>query len=226
MKEQSRQIERLETNDKEQAQQIGRLLFMEKEKSQKIDRLEEDKPKVEEQIEQLISKVDEQSQEIEKLQHTPGYSPFVWKIPNSEAVCKRLMTKEQKALFSEPFYLFSYGYKLRIKMECTEILFFGPFSRRFDFSLYLNVVPGEFDSLLSWPFKEKVRVTLIDQEPCQEIRENISRVIDFQKQGFPCPRQFKEISRDYGFRDFVDRDALRSRSYIRNDTIFIMISKE
>ena len=213
-----------------------------KKQSEKIERLEQDKPKIEEQSEQieqlrynvieqsqqidrLISNNEEQSQQIKKLEQSPSCSPFVWKISNFQSVCRRLMTQEQKFIFSEPFSLFSCGYKLRVRMDCSVIKLF-PFSQRFDFSLYIKVAPGEFDSILSWPCKEKLRVTLIDQDPCHDNRVNISRVIDFEKEEAPCPRPLKENSRDYGFRDFVERDTLHSRSYIKDDKIFIMVSKE
>ena len=49
----------------------------------------------------------------------------------------------------------------------------------------IKVVPGKFDDLLSWPCKEKVRVTLADQDS-ETLK--ITEVIDFDKGKKPCSR--------------------------------------
>ena len=95
---------------------------------------------------------------------------------------------------------------------------------------YVRVVPGEFDHLLSWPFKEKVRVTLFDQNPCKDKMEDISRVIDFRQMCPACPRPPYEKDDEFDFSSqypsYITQDKLRTGSYIRNDAIFIIGNKE
>ena len=71
-----------------------------------------------------------------------------------------------------------------------------------------------------------MRVTLIDQEPCHDNRVNISRVIDFEKGEKPWSRPVAETAHEYCFIFYVHKDTLPTRSYIKNDTILIMINKE
>ena len=224
VKDQSQQIERLEKDMakvKDQSQQIEKLekdVSTFKEKSQQIGRLEED-----------VSKIKEQSQHIDRLENAcENYAPFVWKIPNFQAVYDRAVTGEQEVILSEPFYLFKNGYKLKIKMmpnggSTSDPIAHSLLKGKF-LSLFIKVVPGEYDAILPWPFTEKIRVTLIDQYTRKDMRENISLVIDFSKDEWPRPLIEKDDG--FGFREFVDQNVLRSRAYVKNNTIFIMASKE
>ena len=91
-KEQSQRIEKLENEMitvKDQSQQKERLekdVSTFKEQSQKIEKLEED-----------VSKIKEQSQETEKLEKIcENYAPFVWKIPDFQAVYDRPSQRNRK----------------------------------------------------------------------------------------------------------------------------------
>ena len=90
-------------------------------------------------------------------------------------------------------------------------------------SIYIKVIPGEYDSVLSWPFAEKVRITLIDQVSRQSDRVNISKVVNFN--GHEWPRPLEESDLGLGLADFVHQSVLQTRSYLKNNNIFIMVSK-
>ena len=180
----------------------------------------------------LMSKVKEQSQQIERHEVIMKmYSaPFEWKIPNFQAICERAKAIEQ-SLSSEPFYLFKCGYRYLLKIKVVfsnrdNSSTFVSLFRTIGLLLSIKVVPGEFDKLLSWPCTEKVRVMVIDQDPCQDNRENISRVVDFEKGENPCSRPFKDDDQEYRFILYLKKDALQTRSYIKNDSIFVMVNKE
>ncbi|KAL9954658.1 hypothetical protein ACROYT_G042223 [Oculina patagonica] len=224
VKDQSQKIERLEkdmTEVKEQSQQIERIkedVSTCKEQSQQIGRLEED-----------VAKFKQQSQHIERLENLcENYAPFVWKIPNFQAVYDRAVSGEQEVILSEPFYLSKNGYKLRMKMmpnggSTSDLVAHSLLKGKF-LSLFIKVIPGEYDSILPWPFTEKIRVTLIDQYTRKDMRENISFVIDFSKDEWPRP--LIEKDNGFGYREFVEQNILRSRAYVKNDSIFVMASRE
>ena len=139
-------------------------------------------------------------------------TPFEWKIPNI-----RHVVLKAGGFVSEPFYLFSIGYKFLLKIQ-AELFFFRVVR------VYIKVVPGEFDESLSWPCKEKVRVTLVYQNPLPGKRENISQVIDFEKGMRPCSRPLHDDDHDYRLifsQGFDDKSAL----YSENDTILIRVNK-
>ena len=67
-------------------------------------------------------------------------------------------------------------------------------------------------------------ITLIDQYVRKDMGENISLVIDFSDHAYFRPLLEKDVG--CGFPDFVSQDVLRSRSYAKTNTIFIMASRE
>lgn len=232
--------------------QLRALASLVKEQSQKIEKLEKEMPKVTEQSQQIekleedVSKVNEHSQEIERLKRhitevkentqqveklekmNDNYAPFVWKIPNFQTVYEKAVREEQEVVLSEPFYLFKNGYKLRMKMmpnggNTVDPVAHKELKGRF-LSLYIKVIPGEFDSILPWPLTEKVRVTLIDQCVRKDMRGNISGVINFSDHSHYRPLVENDVG--YGFPDFVSQDVIRSRSYMKTNTIFVMASRE
>ena len=184
---QSHQIERLISKDKEQSQQIERLISKDKEQSQQIERQSR-------QIERLMSKhkeqseikregmstVQDQSQQIERRelidQGLP--TPFEWKIPDIQGFYLKAQSGPQN-LVSEPFYLSRRGYKYLLQIEVASACFLR---------LSIKVVPGEFDGLLSWPCKEKVRVTVNGLNKLSGIEKNRSNVVfDFGSEPWPRP---------------------------------------
>ena len=232
--EKSQRIERLMTKDNETSQQIERLMTKDNEKSQQIERLMTKDKEKSQQIERLMAKVNDQSQRIERFASTvqdPSeqikiqttvtntHAPFAWKIPNIRAILdrSRQVRVKNEDIVSEPIYLFENGYKLRIILKPSGS----------HFVLCVRVVPGGFDHFLSWPFKEKVRVTLIDQNPCKDKRKDISHVFDFSKRLSKCPRppHERDDKFDYGTL-FITHDKLGTGSYIMNDAIFIMAKQE
>ena len=235
-KDQSQQIERLMTKDNKKSQQIERLMAMVNDQSQRIERLmNKDKEKSQE-IERLMAKVNDQSERIErftseqiKMQTTVvnTQASFAWKIPNIQAILDRSRDEVRvkiEYIVSEPFYLSENGYKLRIILKSKRS---SLFVKEPHFAFCVRVVPGKFDQLLSWPFNEKVRVTLIDQNPWKDKREDISHVTDFRERSPTCPRPPYEKDDKFDFGGLiVTQDQLRTGSYVMDDAIFIRANKE
>ena len=202
VKDQSQQIERLISKDKEQSQQIERLISKDKEQSQQIERqsqqIKEQSQQIERQsgqikrlmskdkeqsgkMEKLISTVQDQSQQLERRELIDQIvpTPFEWKIPKSR--------HETQNLVSEPFYLSQRGYKYLLKMEKANIFL----------RLSVKVVPGEFDELLSWPCKEKVRVMVTIRNLLQGIERIISNVLTSAEGNEPWSRPLRDDHHDY-----------------------------
>ena len=217
--ETSQQMERLKTEDLEKSKQIERLIARDVEKTKQIEQLvDRDEEKCRE-MEQLMKKVQEQTQQIERLRMMARKcAPFVWKISNFQAVLNRANRgfHPQNILLSEKFYLSENGYKSRIKLVL--------YHKESFLSLYIRIVPGKFDSLLSWPFLEKVRLSLIDQNPCKDKRKDLSDVLDFEKRKERVTKPMEDDRFDFGIN--IPHDLLRTRSYIMNDMICIIVRKE
>ncbi|XP_014679735.1 PREDICTED: TNF receptor-associated factor 4-like [Priapulus caudatus] len=122
---------------------------------------------------------------------------------------------------SAPFYTHRYGYKLAASVfpngngcgDGTHL------------SVYMRLVPGEYDSLLEWPFMQTVSFTLFDQTECAEKRADVTE--SFAPE--PGWRHFQRPSRDdcdnlgFGFPTFVSHSALKKRSYAKDDVVFIRV---
>ena len=87
-------------------------------------------------------------------------------------------------------------------------------------SLYIVNVTGEYDSILPWPFTHCVSLTLIDQNPSQDGRINISKSVNFERlEHSPDTGKRKGWG---GYGDFVTQSVLHSRSYIKNNTLCVI----
>ena len=227
--ETSQKVERLTAKDKKKSQQIEQLMAKHEETSRKIERLTAKDKKKSQQIEQLMAKDKDTSQQIERLtalvkvqdQHIRFLNspPFVWKISNFERAYRKAASGIEKVI-ANTFYLSSNGYRLRIKFFFNAKQAFG----RLSFFIYICVVPGEFDPLLSWPFKEKVRVTLINQDPPRDEVKDICNVTDFGSLDVPIMRPLNENNERWHV--VFDPNFGFSESLALSDTIFIMVQKE
>ena len=200
---------------KDQSQQMDRMISKDKEQTRQIERQSQ-------QIERLISKEKEQSQEIgrlseriERLMSKDKLTPFEWKIHNINAFYTQALKVVQR-LFSEPFYLFARGYKYLLRIEIKRSLLSSTLF------VYIKVVPGEFDELLSWPCKEKVRVMLVNQDLLLDDRKNISRVIDFGAEH--CSRPLHDDHHEY--RLIFQLGPFPFPSHIKDDTVLIRVNGE
>ena len=90
-------------------------------------------------------------------------------------------------------------------------------------SVYMRVMKGEYDSILSWPFQHKFKFTLVDQQQEEGNRKDLSRSTPHppSREGFRRPVQ--EVSEGLGYPKFVSLEFLQSRRYIDDDTIFLKI---
>lgn len=179
------------------------------------------------QVRALTSLVKDQSEEIRRLEKmSEKYAPYVWKISNFQAVHERAISGEQESLLSEAFYLSKNGYKLRIKLlpngGCADPEQNKTIRGNY-LSVFIKVIPGEYDSILTWPFDKKIRISLIDQEVNKENRVNATKIVYFQHDSRPCPQA--EPENGYGFGNFIHHNDLQTRKYLKNDNIFIMVSQ-
>ena len=86
-------------------------------------------------------------------------------------------------------------------------------------SLFFVVMRGEFDALLRWPFRQKVTVTLLDQD-------NVEHVIDAfrpdsRSSSFQRPRRESNIASGCPLFCFLSK--LNTHGYVWDDTIFLKI---
>ncbi|KAJ1372155.1 hypothetical protein KIN20_034234 [Parelaphostrongylus tenuis] len=102
---------------------------------------------------------------------------LVWKIENVVQKQNEAKSGTRPIIYSEPFLSGRYGYKL-IASACL----YGDGQYRGKYlAVYLTILRGKYDQLLTWPFEHVVSITLLDQNPSYTDRCDISYLIDTKK---------------------------------------------
>ena len=142
---------------------------------------------------------------------------FTWKIESFSELLRLAETFKQTDIYSSPFY--RYGYKCKLNL-CPNGNGDGENTH---LSIFIIVMKGEYDAILTWPFNKNVTLTLIDQQKDANARENIVKFLfaDPSKRG--CARPVENQSAEWGFQRFASHENLQERSYIVDDTISIQV---
>ncbi|KAL9954673.1 hypothetical protein ACROYT_G042238 [Oculina patagonica] len=146
---------------------------------------------------------------------------FIWKINNLSEILRQAKTGEKISIESAPFYTDrteSYGYKLRVKIYPNGN---GP-GKNTHLSVFIYAIEGEYDAILPWPFKKKVKITLIDQQEDSVERENITMQLfpGNYPASFARPSSIRD-NKGRGFSLFISHEKLHSRHYLVDDTLFL-----
>ena len=160
-------------------------------------------------------------QELEKA-NVPKDGVLIWKILNFEEKMAEAKTSEGLELVSLPFYTSSSGYRLQAS------LFLGGNGggEGTHMSVYIKVLPGEFDNILKWPFKHTISFTLLDQNPDRQSAVNIveSFIPDPSWTNFAQSSKVEDPEQlGFGFPRFVPHGMLGMRNYVKDNTLFIKI---
>ena len=169
--------------------------------------------KLEEQLE--LKNAQETIRKLKEKFHT---RKMVWRINEFSRIMREAKRGIKKKLESDSFYTESHGYKLKVLLypngngagEDTHL------------SVYIVVMKGEYDAILSWPFNKKVAFTLIDQQEDPLERENV--VCDYTPTNIePFLRPREEDNGGYGKPKLISQQELKTRRYVVNDTLFLQV---
>merc|ERR1712117_481284 len=118
-------------------------------------------------LEQVSAHSKKQAEYITKLKAelekacTSKDGVLIWKIKGVAEKMQEARGSDGLELVSLPFFTSDCGYKLQAS------LFLGGNGGGEDahLSIYIKVLPGEYDSILKWPFRHTISFTLLDQNP-------------------------------------------------------------
>ena len=123
------------------------------------------------------------------------------------------------SLYSQPFYTSRYGYKM-----CARVYLNGDGAGRGSHvSLFFVVMLGDYDELLSWPFSQRVALSLLDQRGTRRHLSDAFRP-DPTSSSFQKPTNPMNVAS--GCPMFIDHTRLEAADspYLVNDTIFFKIT--
>ena len=138
---------------------------------------------------------------------------FTWKVPE---VHLKLTTG--KVLYSPPFYTGQNGgYKM-----CLFLYMDGDGSGKgTHLSFFFALMRGEYDALLTWPFKQKVTLILQDQDQQQHIakwfKPDLSNAVSINSFQRPSPNSDLNIAS--GCPEFVPLSIMDNSSYVKDGTM-------
>lgn len=143
---------------------------------------------------------------------------LIWKVTDYRAKKREAVDGHTVSIFSQPFYTGRCGYRL-----CARAYLNGDGSGKgTHLSLYFVVMRGEFDSLLQWPFRQRVTLMLLDQSGK---KNHITETFKADPNSSSFKRPDGEMNIASGCPRFIAHSMLEStRSvYLREDTLFLKV---
>ena len=151
-------------------------------------------------------------QDVLDIKTTHGI--LIWKIPDIRRRYREATENRILSLYSPPFYTSPHGYRMCIRTYLNG----DGTGKGTHLSLFFVLMRSEHDNLLSWPFKQKVRFTLINQRnPALSITEVF--VPDQKSPSFNKPENDMNIAS--GFPKFARQSVLQDDGYTLDNVIYI-----
>ncbi|XP_068024857.1 TNF receptor-associated factor 5 isoform X5 [Melanerpes formicivorus] len=185
---------------------------------QRLVVLEDQSSKHDLQINIHKAQLNKNEERFKLLEGTCYNGKLIWKITDYRMKKKEAVEGRVLSIFSQPFYTSRCGYRL-----CARAYLNGDGSGKgTHVSLYFVVMRGEFDSLLLWPFKQKVTLMLLDQSGK---KNHIVEVFRADPNSSSFKRPDGEMNIASGCPRFVSHAVLEStkNTYIRDDTLFLKV---
>ena len=139
-----------------------------------------------------------------------------WKITEVNHRRSEAVAGQRLSMYSPPFFTSRSGYKM-----CARIYLNGDgMGKGSHLSLFFVIMKGEYDAILPWPFQQSVTFTLIDQEHRRHVSDTFQP--DPASSSFQRPVDHMNVAS--GCPLFVPLEALETRGYVKEDTMFIRIA--
>ncbi|KAJ8289421.1 hypothetical protein GJAV_G00001110 [Gymnothorax javanicus] len=142
---------------------------------------------------------------------------LIWKIRDYKRRKQEAVASKTLSLYSQPFYTGYFGYKM-----CARVYLNGDgMGKGTHLSLFFVVMRGEYDALLTWPFRQKVTLMLMDQGPA---RKHLGDAFKPDPNSSSFRRPTGDMNIASGCPLFVAQTVLENGTYIKDDTIFIKVT--
>ena len=169
--------------------------------------------RVETTIQQLQEGLGTMALMVQTLQATSYSGIFIWKIPEVQRRRGEARSGRTVSLYSAPFYTSRHGYKM-----CLRLYMDGDGSGKgTHLSFFLTLMRGEYDALLTWPFRQTVTLMLLDQDGQRDIFQSFRP--DPSSSSFQRP--INEMNVASGCPKFAPLSILENPSYVKDDTMFL-----
>lgn len=138
-----------------------------------------------------------------------------WTIVDFEARKKMSRRSELDSIYSPPFYTSCCGYKMRLRLDING----HNAGVNSHMSLHLQLLRGDYDRVLAWPFRLAVTLSLLNVGDGSDFHKCLSA--RFQD---PVTDDMNEI--ECGFEQFIPQDRITNEGFIMNGAIFLKCQVE
>ncbi|XP_072504013.1 TNF receptor-associated factor 5 isoform X2 [Notamacropus eugenii] len=164
------------------------------------------------------AQLNKNEERFKMLEGTCYNGKLIWKVTDYKMKKREATEGRVVSIFSKPFYTSRCGYRL-----CARAYLNGDGSGKgTHLSLYFVVMKGEFDSLLQWPFKQRVTMMLLDQSGK---KNHITEIFKADPNSSSFKRPDGEMNIASGCPRFVAHSTLENtkNTYIKEDTLFMKV---
>ncbi|XP_038638390.1 TNF receptor-associated factor 1-like isoform X1 [Scyliorhinus canicula] len=165
------------------------------------------------QTEKVIEETTAQMMALETMTQTGIY---IWKIPHIKKRLQEAIDGITPYLDSSEFYFCKYGYRicLRIYLDGYEE------AQGTHISLYYILLKGQFDALTQWPFKQNVKLALLNLNDRQQ---SILKIYVPDEQDPALQRPVQSMNAPRGFPMFATSSEFNQRfsEFVMGDEMFV-----
>ena len=158
----------------------------------------------------------EQQEKLDVVEQTSYNGVLIWAINDFMKKRYDAITGKKVSLYSPEFYTGHHGYKLRVRIYLNG----DGLGKGTHVSLFFVVCKGRYDALLSWPFRQKVTMVVLDQDNIEHVVDSFRP--DPQSSSFQKPKNDMNVAS--GCPLFMSLANLDTRSYVRDDTMFVKVT--
>ncbi|XP_021937435.1 TNF receptor-associated factor 3 isoform X2 [Zootermopsis nevadensis] len=179
------------------------------ERVESLNKVSEAKFKEIAQLKQQLSECDEAITRQVRGNCTIFSGHIIWTISDFEA--KMTDAKENSTVLHSPvFYSSQHGYKLRVEVRLNGL---GQWTGR-HMTASLQVLEGEWDPLLQWPFNQRVTLRLRDQNNASDkVNDLVKNLVEGQEKEDPA-----------GLHVFIPHATLQQHNYVLNNIMFLEVT--
>ena len=123
------------------------------------------------------------------------------------------------AIHSPSFHTSLYGYKLCMRINLNGV----DSGVGKHVALFVHMMQGDYDSILEWPFRGRINMSILDQTDGAEYRHHITKTVNTpNNSSFQRPITPTNPA-GYGHEEFAPIEAIRELQYVRNNTMLVKI---
>lgn len=180
----------------------------------KFDNLERNNKELRQKIRSLEDKINSLSDIEGRLCN----GLYIWKIKNYLQRRHEAEAGEMTVIHSPPFYSNFYGYKLCMRCNLNGV----DFSVGTHLSVFIHFMQGEWDDILTWPFRGKIVLSVLDQNPVADQRQHAVETLVSKPMlaAFQRPTTHRN-HKGFGYMEYVPLEVLDNSTYVVNDTLIL-----